>query len=380
MRLLALFILLGSGMNLAAQTKPQKQKVYSFVKVRHTLEWYQEQLTLWEEEIKTNPKNADAWLNAYTAARMVKLSGGKKTNEDLKAIVDKAAIQIPGTFEYNYIVYYNAGIKNNSETNLQEAYRLGPDRPELFDDFITMYEVNRDKVHLKEFCDKTFSANEISEGLYNWNYNMLNSCDENGIILTVGDNDTYPALVLQHSQGIRKDVLVLNASLMCFIDEYCDKICIEIGIPEITFNEADDQKKRIQLLCVHIQKNSTRPFYYAATAPEELYANVKDNVYTVGNAYKYSKERFDNIAVLKRNVDQKFLKDYIKVTLQNDISQSVVNDINYTYLVPFITLYRHYTNAGENERAENINSFIQVIAERSGITGEVDKMIKDCKK
>lgn len=379
-RILFMAVLLITGIGFAQTTKPQKQKVYSFVKVRHTLEWYEEQMNLWQEEIKANPKNGDAWLNYYTAARMVKLSGGKKTDHDLKTIVDEAAVAIPGTFESNYIAYYNAGIANRAEQNLMEAYRLGPDRPELFDDFLTLYEVNRDIPHLKEFCDKMFAANEISEGLYNWNYNMLNSCEENGIILTVGDNDTYPAWVLQHSRGIRKDVTILNASLSCFIDEYRNKLCKELGIPEIKFSETDDQKKRIQAFCAHIQKNSNRPFYYAGTTPEELMFNVKDNIYVVGLAYKYSPERFDNLAVLKKNVDQKFLKDYIKVTLQNDISQSVVNDINHTYLVGFITLYKHYSNAGEKERSENIMELIQIIAERAGITGEVDKMIKECKK
>ena len=39
-----------------------------------------------------------------------------------------------------------------------------------------------------------------------WNYNILQSAEEDAILFTVGDNDTYPAIVLQHAKGIRNDV------------------------------------------------------------------------------------------------------------------------------------------------------------------------------
>ena len=89
--------------------------------------------------------------------------------------------------------------------------------------------------------------------------NYLNSCDQNAILYTIGDNDTFPLWYAQEIEGIRTDVKIVNTQLFMtdwYIDQMKFKTYKSAGLP-ISFTHDEYVGDKLDYVA-HIQKTEAR--------------------------------------------------------------------------------------------------------------------------
>ena len=344
----------------------QPEKIEAISKVSYPLDYYIEQANLWKLETEKNSANPGAWLNYFRAARYANmLTRTEEKPFEMTAIVAATETAIPNSFEYYFIHYMSNDWSDERFGYLLKAHEIAPDRPEIYHDLITWHTVNGNEVEVRFFSRKLFEAGEFYPALLAWNYNLLASAEPDAILLTHGDNDTYPAWVLQSVKNIRTDVKVLNVNLLMY-DTYRKKIFESLGIPSIENPDKEDDPDLYLAIVRQILTQAQQPVYLSVSIPEVTREAFAGNLFLTGLAFKYAPQSFDNVAVLKNNVENRFLKDYLKVDFNPDSVSSVMNSMNLNYLPSLLMLYQHYTAAGEKEKALDMEDLLRKIAAAGG--------------
>lgn len=367
----------------ANQLFSQKETVYSIVIQPQSVEWYQNQLNLWSAEITKNDNNPEAWQNAYIAMRMLKINGAGKTQDDLNAFITKMQKAIPNTYEYHYLTYYNGAAVGDKYDNqfhhIEKAYKIDLRRTEIYPDLVSYHLLKGNKEDYNKFSKLWFNSNSMSTNLLNFGYNVLASCEDKSVLITNGDNDTYPLFLVQEAMNYKPNVEVLNIYLLQK-DDYRNRVFKKLGVKPFDnkVEDYEDPYSFMKDIVKHLENELSIPLYYSSTVNPALYEASKDKVYVTGLALKYSENKFDNIAILKKNVEQNFKLDYLSTNFFDDISKQIVYNSNQSYLTGFLTLYSHYVKSGDILKQQWLGNILKNIADTNANKEYILNFMKKC--
>lgn len=332
-------------------------------------EWYDEQVKAWEQVVTKEPQNTPAWFEFYKALRY---SGrtfphGDTTNRRIyREKIQKMILQMeqinPNSFEYHYIQWWDGGNEKSRFPHLEKAYQLRPNDPHIYSDLVAYYELMCDHDKVAYFMRKWGESQLMPPTYLEYHYNLLLSLEPNAILISGGDNDTYPVWMLQYVYNVRPDVLLLNVSLMS-APEYRQKMLTKYKLlknPDYFSNEHFEKtpymKWANELLQALAQNQAGRPFYTAITLSPKYIEEFKDSLYLVGLANKYCEKRFDNLAELKRNWKQ-FRLDYLDQQFYIEKWASYKENmaqLNLNYLPAIMLLYEHHQISDERQKAQEM--------------------------
>lgn len=375
-----LFVLISSSYAQKAET------VHQLAIKGESFEFYKTQAEAWHKLIEKNRTNEEAWYNYYKACRYGKMmffraypkepvdnwttkSKVFKEESDIIVLINK---NVPNTFTSELLNYneamFSKEVKDDRTKHLFKAYKINPNHPEIQDEIVTHYEIIQDLEKRKALNMNWYKLNTMSAAYLRYSYNTLMSVDDNAIVFTGGDNDTYSMWMVQDVKGISPDVTVINSSLICKPD-YRAKVFAKLGIPEVTegYNKKEGSTFPNQMVVLkHVIKHmdGKRPVYVALTTHKQLYEDMNDDFYLTGLARQYSKENIDEIALIKRNFHKRFLVDYLKEDFIYDIAEDNLNRIAINYSLTLLKLYMHYEISEEQELKAEIQSYMMHIADK----------------
>jgi hypothetical protein len=113
----------------------------------------------------------------------------------------------------------------------------------------------------EEWDDHDRSKKQLARDLAR---NYLESCAPNAILFTFGDNDTYPLWYAQEVEGIRRDVRVINNSLLG-IDWYINQLRYKINDSEpidVIFSEDQIQGRKRDYIVFNPRGNVSQNAYF----------------------------------------------------------------------------------------------------------------------
>ena len=372
---LCLMAMIGlASMTDAAHAQTEKavpQKVETPVKVHHNADWYKTQERLWKAEIDKNPKNEEAWKNYYKAVRYKGwYEDTSDVSQQLDGIMEDMGEAIPDTYTLYIMEYYHKG-DVDAAPEMKKAIQMRPDNVEMYPDYVSYLMQTGDEELMADILKRWYNSGTYSPTLLNYAYNELCGMKANSIIFVHGDSPTYSKLLVQYGKQLFEDIDVICMSMM-WAPNYRKLICERLSIPDFEpipqISSQEEADKYTEQMILHIIKHTRRSAVYFSTLMNV--PSFKDKLYSEGLVVRYSEKPYDNLAIKRKNFEEKYLTDYLRESFLPENYTASANKFNLNYIPCFKSLLDHYKQTGNFFRYNELRSLMIRIVEQIDVPDE----------
>lgn len=328
---------------LGAMAQTKAVRVESPIVTEKDFVWYVEQKNAWKEITQRNPQDEQAWLNYYNAARYMAWYAEEDTTA--RQVVREMETEIPESYTFNYCAYRESTSgKGYGDAKVYADAALAnlPDEMQFFDydQWVCYLAMVGDEARMKPLAKRYFDSGIYSEAVLRYSYNELAGMDEGGIYIGNGDTAIIPKWLIQEGMGLHNDKTIVCASFLV-VKDYREWLFRKLGIElpklkEITCAE-DYDANQVTLINAIIDKYGNKVYFSPLNINDNNY--WKQNLYNEGLLLKYSKKSYDNMAVKRRNVEQRYLLEYLLVSFRSDWTAGQRLSANYAVLLSDLLPY-----------------------------------------
>lgn len=228
MRPARIILLLASLFVISCQRGPREverpEKIFSKRIVVYDSSTYAKLARLWKTYYDVYPSE-DAYANWMYAARYA-------DDPDYRSMLNKGLEKYPS----NPVILYLAGNDKVSHQDnleglqlLERAAGLDPSYMDPWHGLVISYLSQGDREKADAALRQLLHGGATEDAIMDFSYNMIASTDSNAILITNGDNDTYPGWILTRIIRFRPDVNIVNRSLLN--TKWYPSLIVKEGVP-----------------------------------------------------------------------------------------------------------------------------------------------------
>ncbi len=286
-------------------------------------------------------------VNALARQQGVLSEADRERFAEHAAAIESSA---PNSFEAHMAHFYAEFPTAASFQHLDRAFMRDQTREELIGPKLADALRRNHSMELTQWSRKMRDRGGIAPGLYSFADELLNSVEQDGILVTAGEMDTYPIVTRQYAEGRRRDVLVID-----------ERLLVDPAYRQRVWERAKARGKVPGTeagFLAELAVATDRQLFLSPALGRERIGLPQEDLYVVGLALQYSAKHLDNIPKLERR--------------WKEMSRSAdAGPLSKNYLLPGVVLLKHYREQQNEEKAAAIQHELRQLAGQLNATQDL---------